>query len=245
VEFADSYSFFSLENGVGYRYKVLEKKEAMSDTERTVSQIVRMREGLVKYEIKEWLEDSLSIRRVLRLSCLEKTNLMDFVMRFRFKQAFFNEGFIDGNVYNYDNSHVYHQYPVDFAEVGNARYRIRVHVVDRIVPQNMASFMYLKDADGSWVIHARMLPRLWNKEVIKLCSKLFNTVPLPQLVTDELLKHNKIKASLWYRGERQPYQNKFISLFSPNAYPIAEMEKGMEMHWDVRCNILINSQKKS
>lgn len=241
VEFADSYSFFSLENDVGYRYEVLEKSEVVFDTGRTVTQTVRMREGLVKFEIKEWLEDPVSIRRSLRLTCLEKTNLMDFVLRFRFKKAYFEEGLIDGKVFKYDNSHVYHQYPVDFAEVMNTQYKISVNIINKLVPPNMKSVMYLKCADGSWVIHARMLPCIWKKEVIKLCSRLFKTSPLPQSFTEALLKYNKIKEPLWYRGERQPYRNRAVSLLSPNAYPIAEMEKGMEMLWDIRCNIFTNS----
>lgn len=238
VEFADSYSFFSLENGVGYRYEVLEKYEVMFDTGRTVIQTVRMREGLVKFEIKEWLEDPVSIRRSLRLTCLEKTNLMDFVLRFRFKQAYFEEGLIDGKAFNYDNSHVYHQYPVDFAEVMNTQYRISVNIIKKLVPPNMKSVMYLKSADGSWVIHARMLPCIWNKEVIKLCSRFFKTQPISQYLSNIFLKSRKLRESLWYRGESNPYRGRVAQLFSPNAYPIAQMLKGTEILYDIRCRLL-------
>jgi glycosyltransferase involved in cell wall biosynthesis len=238
VEFADSNSFFSLESGIGYRYVVLEKDEKMSDTSRQISQVVRMQEGLVRVDLTEYLESETSLRRMLRMTCLKKTNLVDFVLRFRFKHTSFPRGLIDGKVYEFTNSWVYHQFPVDCVEVGNSHYRIRVSIIDSLVPGNMSSFMYLKDADRSWVIHARMLPRYGDKEVIRLCSTLFKNTPLPQPITDLLLKSDRIKRALYYRGERCPYRNKFVSLFSPNAYPIAAMEQGTELSWDVRCQIL-------
>jgi len=237
VEFADSYSFFSLESGIGYRYSVLKKDEKMSDTSREISQVVRMKEGLVKFQLEEWLESPTSLRRTLHLTCLEKTNLMDLVLRFRFKHTIFDQGFINGKEYEFVNSQIYHQFPVDFVEVGNAHYRIRIGIFDSVVPANMGSFMYLKDADGSWVIHARMLPRFGDKEVIKLCSNLFKTAPLPQSITNLLMKSTRIKQALYYRGERCPYRSRLVSLFSPNAYPIATMEEGTELMWDVRCQI--------
>jgi hypothetical protein len=164
---------------------------------------------------------------------------MDFVLRFRFKQAFFEDGLIDNKLFRSETLPIYHQYPVDSTEIRNAQYGIQVNIVDKLVPPDMKSVMYLKSAEGSWVIHARMLPHLWNKEVIKLCSSLFKTRTIPQLVANRLLKSTTVRKALWYRGERFPYRNRISGLFSPNAYPIAEMQKGTEMLWDVRCKIVV------
>lgn len=236
IEFADSSAFFSLEDGFGYRYKLLEEHESVSASTRKVIQVIRMQEGLVRLELSEWIDSPTEIRRTAQLTCLEDTTLMDFVMRFRFTGRF-RVGYINDQVIPYRNSHIYHQFPVDTAALGDDDYTIRVTVIDRLLPDSMRGFMYLRDGEGYWVLHVRMLPQVWDKEVIKLCTRWFQTKPIPTWLSRPLLSIPGVKRALWYRGERKPYRNPVARLFSPNAYPMVRLREGQVLRWDVKCCI--------
>ena len=237
VEFADSSAFYSLEDGFGYRYDLLEHHERTEGSRHKVSQVIRMKEGFVRLELDERLETPRSFRRSCRLICLETTVLMDFVLRFRFEATLFPLGSIAGRTFPYAGSCVYHQFPVDSAAVGNDKFSLRVSVVNKTVPSSMGGNVYLRDGDGAWVLHMRMLPVAWDKEVIKLCSKWFGTRPLPQWASRSLLKVPGLKATLWYRGERCPYRNRVAAIFSPNAYPMVTLRRGDILWWDAVCRI--------
>ncbi|MFW5879727.1 MAG: hypothetical protein ACOCUV_02775, partial [bacterium] len=98
----------------------------------------------------------------------------------------------------------------------------------------------VRDAPNEWVVHARMLPISSEKNVIKLCSRWFKTMPLPNFITNTILKHKRIKNFLWYHNELKPYQTKLGKLFNPNAYPLAKIKKGQQLHWKVE--VVFNEQ---
>lgn len=237
VEFADSSAFYSLEDGFGYRYNVLERRGKAGPLFRELHEVVRMREGLVGLELAESLEGPRVYRRTCTLTCLEDTMLMDFVLRYRFLAESFPMGYIAGRILPFAGSCIYHQYPVDRAVVGNVRYSIHVEVVGKTVPAAMQGNVYLRDGEDAWVLHLRMLPVAWEKEVIKLCSRWFGTRPLPQRVSQPLLRVPRVKKTLWYRGEQRPWRNRIACVFSPNAYPLVRLKKGEILQWDAVCRI--------
>ena len=237
VEFADSSAFYSLEDGFGYRYELLEHQESTGPSFRKIFQVVRMREGLVSVALTETLTGPRKFCSTCTLTCLENTTLMDFVLRYRFLASRFPRGYIAGRALSFVGSNVYHQYSVDSAAIGNSEYSIRVEVVDSTVPSSMKGHMYLRDSDDTWVLHVRMLPVAWNKEVIKLCSRWFGTRPLPQWVSAPLLRTPRVKEALWYRGERHPWRNRVACIFSPNAFPMARLRKNEILRWETACRI--------
>lgn len=237
VEFADSSAFFSLEDGFGYRYEVLECRETVRPLFREIYEVVRLREGLVGLELAEILAGPREYRRTCTLTCLEDTTLMDFVLRFRFRAENFPMGYIAGRILPFAGSCIYHQHPVDSAVVGNADYSICVAVIGKTVPPAMQSNVYLRDGEDAWVLHLRMLPVAWEKEVIKLCSRWFGTRPLPQWASKPLLRKPWVRKALWYRGEQRPWRNRVACVFSPNAYPMVRLKKGEVLQWDAACRI--------
>lgn len=241
VEFADSSAFFSLEDGFGYRYELLEHEEFLEPAGRRVVEIVRMKEGLVRVELTERLDGPREFRRTCTLTCLEDTVLMDFVLRYRFLAADLPRGYIAGRVLPFAGTCIYHQFPVDSASVGNDRYSITVSVVGQQLPPSMRGHVYLRDGEDAWVLHVRMLPATWEKEVIKLCSRWFGTRPLPHWLSAPLLSLPSVKRALWYRGERQPWRSHLARFFSPNAYPMSRIAKGTVLRWDVTCRIVASA----
>ncbi len=237
VEFADSSAFYSLEDGEGYRYEVLESEETTGPKSREILQVVRMREGLVRVHLNERWDGTREIRHTCTLTCLEDTTLMDFVLRYRFLSARVPRGYIGGREVPFIGSSIYHQYPVDSAAVGNERYSVSVAVLGKTVPACMKAYVYLRDSEDAWVLHLRMLPVAWHKEVIKLCSRWFGTRPVPQWASAALLRVPGVRAALWYRGERRPWRNRIARVFSPNAYPMAHVRKGEVLSWDAVCKL--------
>jgi hypothetical protein len=237
IEFADSSAFYSMEDGFGYRYELLDHLESVNGDSHKVVQIVRMREGLVRLELNEGLEEARSFRRTCTLTCLEDTTLMDFVLRYRFLASEFPGAFIADRTLTFARTCIYHQHPVDTAAVGNGRSTVRVTVLERVVPANMKAVVYLRDGEDAWVLHVRMLPAQWEKEVIKLCSRWFGTRPMPQWVSGPVLGIPWVREALWYRGERRPWRNPVACVFSPNAYPMAHLGKGEVLRWDTNCRI--------
>jgi hypothetical protein len=237
VEFADSSAFYSLEEGVGYRYDLLEHQESFEHLSHTIHQVIQMREGLVRLKLRELLDGPRELRRTCTLTCLEDTTLMDFVLRYRFSASEFPKGYIAGRVLPFVGSCVYHQYAVDSAAIGNDEYSIRIQITGKKVPTCMLGHTYLRDSENAWVLHIRMLPIKWDKEVVKLCSRWFGTRPLPQWANMTMLQIPWVKAALWYRGEQRPWGNRFACIFSPNAYPMARLAKGEVLRWDAVCRI--------
>jgi len=237
VEFADASSFFSLEPGHGYRYRIVDMAEKASGSRQTTSLTIQMKQGLVRLDLQQWQESETCYRRSARLLCLGATRLMDFVLRQRFVASCLPQGYIDERTLAYRGVDLNFQRRVAAAGVGNPLYSVWVRLVDSHTPASMQRYFYLRDSAGSWVLHCRMLPKGPGEMVIKLCSRYFQTRPLPAFLNRRLLDHLSLREMLWYRGERNPYRRGLIKYFAPNAYPLVDLPKGEELRWDVRCTI--------
>ncbi len=232
VETADSWAFFSLDKTVGYRYKIIEKSEKVESNYLESMHVVEMKEGKWKLETTDKLEED-KIVRTAKLTCLEDSVLMDFVLRFRFRKELFNCALINNKMIEHANKNVYHQYEVNESMLIGEDIKVKIEASSVETSDKFSAQMYVRDQLGEWVVHARMIPIQWHKVVIKLCSRYFNTSPLPQWLTNCLLKIDKIKKYLWYRNEREPYQSRWMKFFSPNAFPMVKLSKGNSISWKV------------
>ena len=163
---------------------------------------------------------------------------MDFVMRFRFKKAYFPSATINGRTYQHANTNLYYQYPVREARLGGGEYCVKVTVEDVQCPKAFFPQMYVRDHDDEWVVHARMVPVSWEKEVVKLCNPWAKTRPLPQFLSKALLSVPFIKKQLWYRGERKPFTDPFLKRINPLACPIVKLNQGEELLWKVKVDLV-------
>lgn len=235
VEFADSSSFFSLEDGVGYRYVELDRATSETSAGRQVTLELGLREGRVRLEVEEGLRGPRRYWRACRLECLEATTLMDFVLRFRFSAEHFRVGHIAGRTFQHEKSNVYHQFPTDRASLTNEAYAVTVRAIRHQAPPSLKAHCYLRDSEREWVIHLRMLPTSWDREVVKLCSGWFGTRPLPQWLSRPLLAVPGVRQALWYRGETRPYRGRVARAFAPNAFPMVRLPRGSVLAWEGEC----------
>ncbi|EKN66455.1 hypothetical protein BABA_15137 [Neobacillus bataviensis LMG 21833] len=237
-ETADSSAFFSLEEGIGWRYNIV-KREINYDNKKFAANIEnQMKEGKWKLKIDDKIMDNHSIVRFVEAECLEDTIFMDFVMRFRFKKEFIDYAIIAEKKIKHNNSNIYYQYPVNNVFLKGSKFNVNVDILESKVPSAMKPVMYVRDNNGEWVVHVRMLPLRTDKEVIKICTKWAATRPLPQLISKNLLKFSRLRNFLWYRGEFSPINNNILlKLFNPSAFPMVKVKKGTKLMWKVRVEI--------
>jgi len=237
-ETADSSAFFSLEKGVGYRHRKLSEDYRSSDQAYNAKITTKMKEGTWELVIADNIQGNTIIRKA-EIVTLEKTVFMDFVMRFRFKKEFIEYAEIAGRRYYHRNTNVYYQYPVDHIFLKGTGFDVKISVLDACVPLNMEPVMYVRDQQGEWVVHVRMVPREWDKEVIKLCTTWAATRPLPQCVSKPLLSIPRLKEALWYRGERSPFKSRVLRrLLNPTAFGMVSVPKGNRLMWNVKMEII-------
>lgn len=236
-ETADSSAFFSLQKNVGWRNKKTE--EQYNHTEKTYNAhvVTKMKEGAWRLDINDSI-DGYVINRKIEAITLSDSYFMDFVMRFRFKKEFIKSIQIAGHVLEHKNTNIYHQYPVSSVIINGLDFTATISIEDSITPEKLEPVMYARDSGDEWIVHARMIPREWDKEVIKICTAWAGTRPLPQALSRFLLKCPKIRESLWYRGERKPFKNRFFRrLINPAAYGMVHVKKHQRLIWKVKAEI--------
>ncbi|WP_035589104.1 hypothetical protein [Hippea jasoniae] len=238
-ETADSSAFYSLEDGYGYRYKIISENIKFSDKYYKAKIVTKMKEGQWELNIDDKIIDDKTIERKVEAITLEDSFFMDFVVRFRFKKEFIEYVKIADKVIYHKNTNIYYQYPVEEVFLKGKELNIKISIVDKIIPNGMKPVMYVRDNNDEWIVHVRMIPETWDKEVIKLCTSWAKTRPLPQFLSNIFLEWKWLREQLWYRGERDPYKNRIIRKFlNPCAFAIVKLAKNEKLMWNVKCEIL-------
>ena len=238
VETADSSSFFSLEKSVGLRNRILYEKYFHNDRNYRVAMSTKMKEGKWALSINDSIKDN-SVFRCVEATMLEDTFMMDFVLRFRFKKKYIKYIEINGERLFHRNKNIYHQFQSSLVYLKGFSFDLKLTIEDSKVPFKMMSVVYVRDRKDEWVVHFRMLPKIWDKEVIKICTSWAKTKPLPQCISNLLLSSVRIRKSLWYRPERNPYKNRLYRyLINPAAYPMVLLNKNEELKWNVKMEVL-------
>jgi hypothetical protein len=238
-ETADSSAFFSLEKGVGWRYEKLEEIYDFDDFSFKANLTTQMQEGKWKLNIDDKIIDDKIIERRVEAIILENSFFMDFVMRFRFKKEFIEYAKIDNKIIYHKNTNIYYQYSVEEVFLKGKEFDIKIGIIDKIVPEKMEPVMYVRDNNDEWVVHVRMIPKKCDKEVIKICTRWAGTRPLPQKLSNVLLKWKWLRKQLWYRGEKQPYKCRLFRKFiNPCAFGMVKIKKGSKLMWKVKLEII-------
>jgi hypothetical protein len=226
IETADRSSFFSLERGVGYRYAVLSEEIASDSTHHSVRMSVKMTQGKWDLLVNESIVDETTIVRNADVRCVNDSYFMDFVMRFRFRKDVFDRAEIAGETILHRDSNTYYQFPVRSAILLGQAMRVELSVINAVIPSKMELFTYVRDQKDEWIVHMRMLPRVWDEEVIKLCNRWCQTRPLLDSLSNIALKSNAIRKALWYRGEQNPFRSRLMRFINPNAFPLVRLPAG-------------------
>lgn len=229
-ETSDSFSFYSHFTW-GNRNKLLHYKFSHNKKKNT---------GKINVKMKEWeweldVNEENKSNEIIRKHAL-KTNtdsyLFDYVQRYRFKKSFFDYAKINWKKIKHSNSNIYHQYPVDEVSLHGKEITVHIKILDYKGDQ-FVPHMYVRDFKDEWIIHVRLMPKTWDKEIIKLCTFRYNKA-IPQRIANIFLKITPLKKYLWLKWERKPYKKPF-SLISPNAYPEVLVKEWTEIYLKSKC----------
>ncbi|NWQ41099.1 hypothetical protein MLOOGBEN_10370 [Bacillus sp. EB106-08-02-XG196] len=199
VETADSKSFLSLENG-GYDYEVEKVSSSINSISNQFISNYTFNEGKFNLNLNESIDNN-KVYREHRLQALEDSYFMDFVMRFQFNKDLFPYASIGGDVFEHKNIYINYQYEVDKVVLYGETYKVTVEVTDVKKVDNFKQVIYVRGNENYWVVHVRLFPRAYDREIIKLVRYTKKARPLPQFLANALLK-TPLNKHLWYNGEK-------------------------------------------
>lgn len=228
-EAGDSYSFYTL---TSKPFNATAKRIGKNTIK------VNMVEAEYDLQINEKVQKN-TIKRTHTLNITKNSAFQDVVTRYRFKKKYFDYALIDGKKILHKEKNIYYQYPVSEAKLIGKEFDIQITIDKTIVPENtFIPNIYVRDYKDEWIIHVRLIPYEWNKEIIKWCKPWYNKA-IPQWITNKILKYNCLRNFLWYRGERIPYRFPF-SILAFNAYGISYINKGEKIILSSLCKVILH-----
>lgn len=236
IEFADSHSFFSL-TGEGWGCEVEDvSSERSSNSVSTICNI-RLHSGYFRLEYTDSFDEKQNhIIRNAKLTALEDSYLLDFVIRYRFVENAFDAAYIDTHTVTHIHKNIYHQYPTDTVLLGNQHYRMQIQ---RLSYQGTGfrPVSYVRDAKEGWIVHMRLLPNVASKWIVKYNARWYDRA-LPQLLSFPL-RMPGIRERIAYWAERKPHQlrRRTISRYI-SAYPLFHLKKGQQVSMESILSIL-------
>jgi hypothetical protein len=233
METADARAFFSLETG-GWGSQVLHREVARTPTSQETSVTVRMAEGLWRAKLTDSLFDR-GIVRLLSYTAEEDTWAMDLVMRFAFRRQAVRAAEIAGRTITWDGANLYYQYEVRRVLLRLDRRQLRISVRDREYPPEWRLSMYVRcsPTEDAWVVHVRLLPSEWRREIIKLRWLGSRHFVFPERVSGGLLRIGPLARHLRYAGEQKRLLGSRL-----NAYPLLLIPRGTVIELKAEAELL-------
>ena len=190
IEFGDTGGYFSL-NEKAWGSTIVSKNTLLGSKKFTSNYRVKMSDGEFDLKIDEKVKSPGEISRRAKLAALEDSLLMDFVIRYVFKMKDIRFIKINGDVLVHRNKNVYHQYKSNLVEVflkTGQILTINANFVDE--SGNFDQYVYARDFKDAWIVHVRLLPVKFDREIIKLNVSWYNKA-VPQKIASSRAHHNR------------------------------------------------------
>lgn len=223
-ETSDAYQFYSLESRQNRR---VEESSAMRTS---ASDEIHLTEGRAALElITQLTEGSVeaTVRQSIMFCCITDFWAVDVVNRCRFPEQVFEFGEVAGTQVFKDHSYYYHQQPVTEARLSGRKVLAEIKVVELQAPPSLSLFTYIKSTETEWIVHARLLPRRFKREVLK-----WNGRPLFERITDPLLRGTPLGKLTRYAGEF----NRYPGSRRLQSFPMALLPVGTEIKMTIEVN---------
>lgn len=201
LEMADAHSFFSLETG-GWDNHVTKLSQQTSQAHTENQLRLDMREGYWQLDWGETVAET-AVRRAASFTALSNGWAMDFVLRFAFRRALINQADIAEQTITWEGSNYYHQFPVQTVTLHCPKGKIEIKVDAAEFPPDWRQVMYVRCSpqEDAWIVHLRLLPQQWPREVIKLRLVGAHHLVLPSSVGHLLRRWPRLEQHLRYAGE--------------------------------------------
>ena len=221
LEMADAHSFFSLETGGWDSDAVVISQE--TSRSHTANQLrLDLREGQWQVDWGETVQET-AVQRAASFTALANGWAMDFVMRFAFRREAITQAQIANDTILWDGANYYHQYPTPSVTLLHGQGHIEIRMDTAVHPPDWQQMMYVRCSpkEDAWVVHLRLLPKQWPREIIKLRLLGARHVVLPSAFGRLLKLWPRLEAHLRYAGENNRFNFGRI-----NAIPINFVARG-------------------
>lgn len=229
AETADRKSFFTLtERHRGCEHETQSCLPMEHGFRRRVE--ARMGEGHWAMDIETRVQDNkISIKQ--SLTCIEASVFQDFVVRFKFDKASFEEGRIGGRSIRHANTNIWNQYPVNVATLSGPNGTVTIRVGHCETAGKFRQELYIRDEPASWIVHARFIPLepsdlYW----IRWGNRFFNW-SLGDAASRRILRLRWLKNMLWYLAERRGGRPAL------QAQGLVVLDPGVRISIDAECEI--------
>ncbi|MFZ1398643.1 MAG: hypothetical protein WAS33_17185, partial [Candidatus Promineifilaceae bacterium] len=161
------------------------------------------------------------VTRTAVFTTLADSWAMDLVMRFAFRRSQISQAQIADKRLIWDGANYYHQYPVQQVTLFHSHGHIQLHLNTAECPSNWQQVMYVRCSpqEDAWIVHLRLLPRNWQREILKLRLVGARHVVLPDLWGRLLRRWPRLEAHLRYAGEFNRFNFGRINAIPLNRVP--------------------------
>lgn len=197
LEMSDAHSFFSLETGGWHCTRIPLEPQGSARQMKLL-----LREG--QWQLK-W-DESIAENRVSRTAVFTTSTdswAMDLVLRFAFRRSLINQAQIGDKLIAWDGANYYHQHPAQRVILFHTQGRIQIDLHTAEFPPDWQQLMYVRCSprEDAWIVHVRLLPLTWQREIIKLRLVGARHFVLPDGAGRLLRKWPRLEAHLRYAGE--------------------------------------------
>ncbi|OKH89067.1 hypothetical protein [Thalassospira sp. TSL5-1] len=166
-----------------------------------------------------------------RFTALTDSPLQDAVIRLVFDKSAIDHGIIAGKTFTHKNSDKYRLRPVRKVQLQAAENRITVTLDHADGAGRFAPFMYLRDRDDHWIIHARLLPTAPIDDIWLRWANRFFTLSCPHALARGIWHIPGGKALFWRLREKWGRHAPEIQ-----AVPLNIVPAGQSLMLEVTCH---------
>ncbi len=184
----------------------------------------------IAYETRKPTPNTVGLK--LRIQALDDILLQDAVIRLVFDKTAIKHGCIADKTVHHTDSDKYRLYPTNEAElIGQDCATISVTLDHADGAGRFDPYMYLRDRDDHWIIHARLLPsdpvdQVW----LRWANRLF-TLSAPGWFSALLWRMPAFKRLIWRLRERMGRHCPEIQ-----AVPLNRLKAGQSLSMEVTCH---------
>ncbi|MEZ4590645.1 MAG: hypothetical protein R3D55_05805 [Chloroflexota bacterium] len=217
LEMSDAYSFFSLETG-GWQCDSTPLEP--QDGARRMK--LSLREGQWQVQWQDVVpENENTVKRTAVFTTLTDSWAMDLVMRFAFRRDLITQAQIADKRIVWDDANYYHQYPAQQVTLFHSQGRIQIELDKAEFAPDWQQWMYVRCSpqENAWIVHLRLLPQKWVREIIKVRSVGARHWVLPTFFSRLLHLWPRLAAHLRYAGEFKRFNFGRINAIPLNFVP--------------------------
>lgn len=188
--------------------------------------------GRLKIDLETRLiePDVLSIQA--RFTALDDIALQDAVVRLVFDRQGIDHGVIADKKYRHTNSDKYRLHSVDHAQLTSTSGKhVLVTLKTADGAERFAPYLYLRDRDDHWIIHARFLPQEPVDHVWLRWANRFFTLSAPDCLARLLWHFGPTRNFLWRLRERMGRNWPEFQ-----AIPLNKIWQGQSLSLEVTCH---------